>query len=87
MQYAGFTLSLFASLAVVSVIVLRIKRPELERPFRVWAYPLPPLLFLAVTTWTMVWSFRGRPLESGLGLLTVLVGGVAYLLSKRRASG
>ncbi|NNL64849.1 MAG: amino acid permease, partial [Myxococcales bacterium] len=85
-QYAGFTLSLFASLAVTCVIVLRIRRPELHRPFRVWAYPLPPLLFLGVSLWMMFWAFQGRPLESSLGLLTVLVGGIAYGFTRRGAT-
>ncbi|MFZ0663785.1 MAG: APC family permease [Acidobacteriaceae bacterium] len=31
----------------IGVIVLRIKRPEMRRPFRIWLYPLPPLLALA----------------------------------------
>lgn len=31
----------------VGVIVLRISRPEMPRPFRVWLYPLPPLAALA----------------------------------------
>jgi APA family basic amino acid/polyamine antiporter len=31
----------------VGVIVLRIRRPEMPRPFRVWLYPLPPLAALA----------------------------------------
>jgi amino acid transporter len=31
----------------VGVIVLRVKRPEMQRPFRMWLYPLPPLLALA----------------------------------------
>ncbi|MBW2313568.1 MAG: amino acid permease [Deltaproteobacteria bacterium] len=84
MQYAGFTLSLFASLAVACVIVLRIRRPDLERPFRVRLYPLPPLLFLGVSIWMMFWAFQGRPVESSLGLLTVVVGGIAYLVTRGR---
>ena len=31
----------------VGVIVLRIRRPELPRPFRMWLYPLPALLAIA----------------------------------------
>jgi amino acid transporter len=31
----------------IGVIVLRIRRPEMRRPFRMWLYPLPPLLALA----------------------------------------
>ncbi len=34
------------SLQHIGVIVLRIRRPELPRPFRLWLYPLPPLLAL-----------------------------------------
>jgi APA family basic amino acid/polyamine antiporter len=30
----------------IGVILLRIRRPELPRPFRIWLYPLPPLLAL-----------------------------------------
>ena len=83
-QYAGFTVTLFASLAVSCVIVLRVRRPAAERPFRAWGYPVSPLLFLAVSIWMMYWALRGRPLESTLALLTVLVGGVIFALSLAR---
>jgi APA family basic amino acid/polyamine antiporter len=75
LSYAGFTLALMSALAVSCVIALRIKRPEMQRPFRVWAYPLPPLFFLIVSLWTMYWAFLGRPVESTLALLTVAAGG------------
>ncbi|MSR23098.1 MAG: amino acid permease [Gemmatimonadetes bacterium] len=80
-QYAGFTLSLFASLAVSCVIALRIRRPAADRPFRAWGYPLSPLLFLAVSGWMMFWAFRGRPVESTLALLTVVSGGIIFALA------
>ena len=31
----------------IGVMVLRVRRPEMPRPFRLWLYPLPPLLALA----------------------------------------
>ena len=86
-QYAGFTLTLFASLAVSCVIVLRIRRPKLNRPFRAWGYPASPLLFLAVSLWMMYWAFQGRPGESILSLLTVLLGGVIFALFVSRKTG
>ena len=85
-QYAGFTLTLFASLAVSCVIVLRVRSPEVERPFRAWGYPISPVLFLAVSGWMMFWAFQGRPVESILSLLTVLVGGLIFALFVRRGS-
>lgn len=84
MQYAGFTLSLFASLAVSCVLVLRVTRPELPRPFRTWGYPVTPLLFLAVSCWMMFWAIRGRPVESGLGIATVALAGLLLRLGGRR---
>lgn len=83
-QYAGFTLSLFATLAVASVIVLRIRRPDLPRPFRVPGYPLVPLAFIGVSMWMMLWAFQGRPVESTLGLLTVGIGGLTHPLFRSR---
>jgi APA family basic amino acid/polyamine antiporter len=84
-QYAGFTLTLFASLAVSCVIVRRIRQPELERPFQVFAYPLTPLLFLGVSAWMMFWAFQGRPLESMLALATVALGGILFFATNRKA--
>jgi APA family basic amino acid/polyamine antiporter len=83
-QYAGFTLSLFATMAVTSLIALRVRSPQLARPFRVPGYPFVPIAFIGVSVWTMVWAFRGRPLESTLGLLTVAAGGIVHPLLKRR---
>jgi APA family basic amino acid/polyamine antiporter len=83
-QYAGFTLSLFASLAVSCVIALRVRQPDAERPFRTPGYPLTPVLFLAVSAWMMYWAFQGRPVESTLGLATVVLGGVVFTLQGRR---
>jgi len=83
-QYAGFTLTLFASLAVSCVIVLRVRSPEIDRPFRAWGYPVSPILFLAVSGWMMFWAFRGRPVESVLSFITVLVGGLVFALFLRR---
>ncbi len=85
-QYSGFTLSLFASLAVSCVIVRRIRQPELERPFRVIGYPLTPLLFVGVSAWMMFWAFQGRPLESSLALATVALGGILFFVTARRGS-
>jgi APA family basic amino acid/polyamine antiporter len=84
MQYAGFTLTLFASLAVSCVITLRIRHPEMVRPFRCWGYPWTPIFFLTVSGWMMIWAVRGRPVESLLALLTVAVGGLLFRLTRGR---
>ncbi len=77
-QYIGFTLTLFSSIAISCVMVLRVRRPHMPRPFLAWGYPVTPLLFLSISIWTLIWNFRGRPLESMLALATVLVGGALF---------
>lgn len=85
-QYAGFTLTLFSSLAVACVIVLRIRRPDMPRPFRVWGYPWPPLFYLALSAWIMVWAARARPVESLLALATVCAGGLLFAMLPKQVS-
>ncbi len=82
--YIQFTLLLCSLLTVLGVIVLRQTRPQLPRPSKVWAYPLPPLLFSAITIWMMIYIFRSHPKESLAGLATMLAGLVLYVLTGKR---
>ena len=69
------------------VIVLRIKEPHMPRPFKVWGYPFTPLIFIGASVWTMIWAFRGRPIESSLALLTVAIGGLMFWMVGSRNRG
>jgi APA family basic amino acid/polyamine antiporter len=83
--YIQFTLLLCSLLTVVGVIVLRYRRPELPRPYRVWAYPLPPLIFAGVTVWMMIYLLRSHLTESLFGLGTMLIGLLFYFLTGKRS--
>jgi len=72
--YIGFALGIFPWMTVASVLVLRRRQPDRERPYRVWGYPLLPLFYLAVSTTIMVFAFVGRPWPSSIAILTVLAG-------------
>ena len=82
--YIGFSLLLCSCLTVVGLIVLRHTRPELPRPYRVWAYPLPPVIFAAITVWMMIYLLRSRPLESVSGLVTIFIGFLLYFLAGKK---
>jgi len=82
--YASFVLIIFAALAVLSVFVLRAKRPELERPYRTWGYPVVPALYLALSAAICWAALTLQPTESFLGLLTVAAGVPVYLWMRRR---
>jgi APA family basic amino acid/polyamine antiporter len=84
--YVQFTLLVCSLLTVLGVIVLRWTQPQLNRPYRVWAYPLPPILFSAITIWMMVYLLQSNPRESLAGLGTALAGLVLYFCAKRNVS-
>ncbi|WZO99193.1 amino acid permease [Isosphaeraceae bacterium EP7] len=74
--YASVGLSLFSMLTVGSVYALRIRRPDLERPFRVPGYPLTPAIFLLVTGALIVAAFND-PNGKGLHSAWFAIGSVA----------
>ncbi len=84
LTYAGFTLTLFALLAVVGVIVLRRREPDLPRPWRTWGYPWTPLFFTAFSLWTVIVVIRDRPMEAVGGAVTLGVGALlTWLVGER----
>jgi APA family basic amino acid/polyamine antiporter len=81
-NYIGFILSLSAFLTVAGVFVLRITEPHLPRPYRVWGYPVTPLVFLAVTGWMMFFVVRQRPMVLLAGAATLAVGLLVYFVNR-----
>ncbi len=81
--YSGFVLTIFSALAVAAVMVLRLKAPDLHRPFRIPLYPLPPLAYLAVAALIVTFALVERPVESVLAIGTVLAGVPFYLLAMK----
>ena len=79
--YAGFTLTLITSLTVAGVFVLRVREPDLKRPYRTWGYPVTPAIFLLLNTWILIYVFIDKPTESLVGLGIVAVGAALYGVS------
>ena len=82
--YIQFSLLLCSLLTVAGVIVLRSTQPALPRPYRVWAYPLPPIAFAAVTVWMMIYLLRSNTTESLAALATMLAGFLLYFCAGKR---
>ena len=66
----------------VGVIVLRFKRPEMPRPFRIWLYPLPPLLALAGFFFILI-SRPGARREFLWAVAVAVAGTALYMLRAR----
>ena len=81
--FAGFTLALNSFATVLSIFVLRIKRPDISRPYQVSAFPLPPLIYLTLTGWTLGFVLIERPAEALVGIGMVISGLIFYFISER----
>jgi len=85
LTYTAFASLLFNSLTIVGLFVLRAKKPELERPYKVWLYPVLPLLYLVIALFFIVFIIIGDPLNSIKGLVLIGIGVFAYLYWRRRS--
>jgi APA family basic amino acid/polyamine antiporter len=71
-------------MTAVSVFVLRKKRPDLVRPYRVLGYPVVPVLFVLVATALLGSTIQTRPRESLMGLALMALGVPFYFFWKKR---
>jgi APA family basic amino acid/polyamine antiporter len=80
--YVIFGANLFYMLAISSVFILRVRQPDLPRPYRTWGYPLTPLLYVAAAVLllgNMLADHQSR-VQSLAGLGIILLGVPAYWL-------
>ncbi len=82
-NYVGSVLLFWSLLAVVGVIVLRRREPNLKRPYRTWGYPATPLIFVAITICCLVQNCQLHGRETLIGAATVLIGIPIYLWASR----
>ena len=83
--FAGFTLALNSLFAVLGLFVLRWRQPDLARPFRVPLFPVVPLIFVALSIWTLYYVAVERPQEVAVSVALIVSGGVLYLITRRKS--
>jgi len=76
----------FYALAVAAVFILRRTQPQLARPYRVFGYPLVPLIFLAASVFMVGNALVADPHDTGLTFLIIVAGVPAYGLWRRVAT-
>ncbi|MGH8372581.1 MAG: hypothetical protein ACRETO_07610, partial [Gammaproteobacteria bacterium] len=76
------------ALAVIGLFVLRRKRADLPRPYKVLGYPVIPALFVLGTLLVIGYSLFTDPVNTGRSLVITLAGLPLYyiwiLWSRRR---
>ncbi len=76
---------LFYLLMVAALIILRRKKPDAERPYRTWGYPVVPIISILLAGLLIVNLAWLAPTTSGIGILIVLTGVPVYFLWRKLA--
>ena len=76
---------MFYVLTIGGLLVLRRKRPDAERPYRAWGYPVFPILYIVTAMVIMVILILYQTQDTWPGLLIVLLGVPVYLIWSRRS--
>ncbi len=84
LEYVVFAALVFYLITLIGLFVLRRKRPDAERPYRVWGYPAVPLFYVLGTSLVAVALLLYRTQTTWPGLLFVLAGIPVYFLWRRR---
>lgn len=83
--YTVFAGWLFYALTTLAVIILRRKKPDLPRPYRVIGYPFVPIIFVLAAAWFVANMLMEKPVEAGFGALIVALGVPVYFIWRRNS--
>jgi APA family basic amino acid/polyamine antiporter len=80
LDYVIFAALLFYVLTVAGLFVLRVRRPQADRPYRAVGYPVLPALYVLMCAAVMIDLLLVKPVFTWPGLLLVLTGIPVYFL-------
>jgi len=72
--YVIFGQWIFFGLTVAAVFILRIKKPDLPRPYKTWGYPLTPIIFILAALYISINSLITQFGNAVAGLIIILMG-------------
>jgi APA family basic amino acid/polyamine antiporter len=83
LEYVIFAVLVFYVLTIAGIFVLRRRRPQAERPYRAWGYPLVPALYVLAAAGISIVLLLFKTQTSWPGLAIVLAGVPVYFLSRK----
>jgi APA family basic amino acid/polyamine antiporter len=84
LDYIIFAVLVFYILTIVGLFVLRVKQPNVERPYKALGYPVLPGLYILMAAWICIVLLRYKPQYTWPGLVLVLLGIPVYLFWSKR---
>ena len=80
LDYISFVVMLFYIITIAGVFVLRKKRPNIERPYKAFGYPVVPFIYMILASIFCISLIIYRPDFTVRGLIIVLTGIPVYYL-------
>ncbi len=84
--YVVFASFVFYAASAGAVLVLRRGRPDMERPYRTWGYPVTPILFILFAAWLVGNTISAAPRDALVGLGMIALGVPVFWYWKRKGS-
>lgn len=81
----AFVVVLFYALTIIGIFVLRKKRPDIERPYKAFAYPVLPIIYILLAVTFCVFLIIMKPKFAVIGLVIVLAGIPLYFIASGRS--
>ncbi|HEX5733880.1 MAG TPA: amino acid permease [Blastocatellia bacterium] len=80
LDYVVFAILIFFVMTILGLFVLRYKRPDAERPYKAWGYPVVPALYVLGAAAIAIVQFLYKPKTTWPGLIIVLTGIPVYFI-------
>ena len=77
----SFVVVLFYALTIIGIFVLRKKRPDADRPYKAFGYPILPAIYVLMATAFCALLIYYKPTYAGWGLAIVLAGIPVYYIA------
>jgi basic amino acid/polyamine antiporter, APA family len=77
----SFVVVLFYALTIIGIFVLRKKRPDIERPYKAFGYPVLPIIYIILALTFCIFLIAMKPVYAGIGLGIVLLGIPLYYVA------
>jgi basic amino acid/polyamine antiporter, APA family len=82
LDYVVFAVLIFYILTIIGLFILRFKRPDAERPYKAFGYPVIPIIYIIAATIISLVLLVYKPSTSIPGLIIVLTGVPVYFIWK-----
>jgi len=82
----SFVAVLFYVLTILGIFILRVKRPDMERPYKAFGYPFLPAIYMVMGIAFCILLIIYKPQFTWPGLIIVLIGIPIYFISQRNVT-